>query len=342
MRVLVVGPAWVGDMVMAQSLFITLKQRGDVSAVDVLAPSWSLPLLARMPEVRCPVVLPTTHGQFGLLPRWRLGRALRSKSYDQAVVLPRSLKAALVPFFAAIPRRTGYRGELRYGLINDIRALDKAALPQVAQRYVNLGLTQGESLPQTLPQPRLHVDPAKRDALLHSLNLDTKRPVIAFMPGAEYGPAKRWPLQYYRELARLLVEDGYQVWVLGSAKERRDGESVGADNAGVINLCGHTRLEDTIDLLSLAAAAVSNDSGLMHVAAAVGIPLVAIYGSSSPQYTPPLTSSAAIVYRGLDCSPCFKRNCPIGDTPCLTGIAPASVRLALDKLLNESSEWVPS
>ncbi len=335
MRVLVVGPAWVGDMVMAQSLFITLKQRGDVSAVDVLAPAWSLPLLARMPEVRCPVVLPTTHGQFGLSPRWRLGRALRSKSYDQAIVLPRSLKAALVPFFAAVPRRTGYRGEMRYGLINDMRTLDKAALPQVVQRYVNLGLAPGATLPAELPQPRLRIDEENRAALTQSLGLDTSRPAIVFMPGAEYGPAKRWPLMHYRELARQLVASGYQVWVLGSAKERLDGESVGADNAGVINLCGHTRLEDTIDLLSLAVAAVSNDSGLMHVAAAVGIPLVAIYGSSSPHYTPPLSSAAAIVYRGLDCSPCFERNCPIGDTPCLTEIAPQSVRSALDNLLDE-------
>jgi len=203
----------------------------------------------------------------------------------------------------------------------------------VVQRYVTLGLEPNAPLPASLPRPHLRVDLRNRDTLLTSLGLDTVRRVVAFLPGAEYGPAKRWPLAYYRETAQWLAGRGYQVWVLGSAKEVADGESIAADNPAVVNLCGHTRLEDAIDLLSLAALAVSNDSGLMHVAAAVGIPLVAIYGSSSPAYTPPLTDQVSIVYRGLDCSPCFERQCPIGDTPCLTGIRPEQIQTEIENIL---------
>lgn len=330
LRILVVGPAWVGDMVMAQSLFMTLVARG--AKVDVVAPEWSLPLLARMPEVCRAVALPVGHGSLGLAERWRIGRALRAEHYDQAIVLPRSFKAALIPFFARIPHRTGYRGEMRYGLINDRRELDKVLLPRVVQRYVALGLDVGAELPASLPQPHLRVDLRNRDRLVGSLGLDTTRCVVAFLPGAEYGPAKRWPLAYYRETAQWLAERGYSVWVLGSAKEAADGEKIAGGNPLTINLCGRTRLEDAIDLMSLAALAVSNDSGLMHVAAAVGVPLVAIYGSSSPDYTPPLTDNAQLMYRHLECSPCFKRTCPFGHYRCLQEIQPADL---MDILMTE-------
>ncbi len=334
MRVLVVGPAWVGDMVMAQSLFITLKQQDPQGRVDVLAPAWSLPLLARMPQVERAVALPLGHGQFGLAARWRLGRELRGE-YDRAVVLPRSFKAALVPWFARIPQRTGYRGELRYGLINDMRPLDKAQLPRVVQRYVALGVAAEQPLPPPTPEPRLRIDEANRAQLIDRLGLDPARPAVAFMAGAEYGPAKRWPLAHYAAVARTLLGEGTQVWLLGSQKDAADAEVIAQQAPGVRNLCGLTRLEDTIDLLSLVRAAVSNDSGLMHVAAAVGIPLVAIYGSSSPIYTPPLSTRARVLYLGLDCSPCFERNCPRGDAPCLAGITPAQVLQTLTPMLEQ-------
>jgi len=326
-RILVVGPAWVGDMVMAQSLFMTLAARD--ARVDVVAPQWSLPLLARMPEVCRAIALPVGHGRLGLAERWRIGRALRAEHYDQAVVLPRSFKAALIPFFARIPRRTGYRGEMRYGLINDRRVLNKVLLPRVVQRYVALGLPADALLPPEIPLPRLSVDADNQTRLIREMRLDMDRPAVALLPGAEYGPAKRWPLPHYAALARELLASGRQVWIIGSAKEQADGEAIAAGAPGVLNLCGHTRLEDAVDLLALAAAAVSNDSGLMHVAAAVGIPLVALYGSSSPDYTPPLSPRAKVLYRGLECSPCFERVCPLGGTPCLTGIAPPEVVTAL-------------
>lgn len=329
-RILVAGPAWVGDMVMAQSLFITLKQQEPDCIIDVLAPGWSLPLLARMPQIHRAIAVPIGHGELGLARRWRVGRELRSAHYDRAIVLPRSMKAALIPFFAKAKVRSGYRGEMRFGLINDIRPLDKAVLTQTVQRFVALGLPAAAPLPPPIPQPQLTVSSAAQQRLIATLQLDMSRPVVAFMPGAEYGPAKQWPIDYYAMLAQQLSHEGYGVWVLGSRKEQAAGEVIATQGGSAVrNLCGATQLVDTIDLLALCRGAVSNDSGLMHIAAAVGTPLVAIYGSSTPAYTPPLTKRVQILYRGLACSPCFERVCPKGHTECLTGIAPQQVVAAL-------------
>lgn len=322
---MVVGPAWVGDMVMAQSLFMTLRQQNPQVKIDVLAPAWSLPILARMPEVDASIAMPLSHGELGLRTRYRLGKQLRNRQYDQAIILPRSWKAALPPFVARIPRRTGYRGEMRYGLINDMRSLDKQVLSQTVQRQVALGLPADTSLPPATPYPQLSIDPDNQNRLLKEPGLATDKPVIGFMPGAEYGPAKQWPLAHFRELGRALVDKGYRIWVFGSEKEYELAEQIAADNNDIVNLCGKTRLEDAVDLIALCDKVVSNDSGLMHVACASGVPVVAIYGSSSPAYTPPLSGQASIVYRSLDCSPCFARTCRFGHTACLTGIESAEV-----------------
>jgi len=319
-RILIVGPAWIGDMVMAQSLFITLKQRLPDSEIDVLAPAWSKPLLARMPEVQSSVTMPLSHGEFGLGARRQLGRLLRDR-YDQAIVLPRSWKSALAPFFAGIPKRTGYRGEWRYGLINDMRVLDKSRLTQTVQRFVALGLERDAPSPTAIPKPYLQVDKYNQTVLLNNLALNRSPPIVALMPGAEYGPAKRWPVERYGELAKQVLASGKQVWVFGAVREQSLGEEI-TRIAGkrVVNLCGSTRLEDVVDLLALAETAVTNDSGLMHIAAAVGIKMVAIFGSSSPDYTPPLSDKADVVYLRLDCSPCFKRECPLKHLNCLKHI----------------------
>jgi len=318
-QILIAGPAWVGDMVMAQSLFITLKQRAPDVEIDVLAPAWSNPILARMPEVREAVNLPVSHGEFGLLRRFKLGKSLRTKKYDQAIVTPRSYKSALVPFFAKAKQRTGYRGEMRYGVLNDIRPLNKKLLKQTVQRYVNLGLEESSYQAPIIPFPKLTIDKDNLQRLLEELKLNLDKPVIAFLPGAEYGESKRWPVQYYAELAKKLIEQGFQIWILGSEKDNAAAMVIANGNTA-INLCGNTRLEDSIDLLSVCNSAVTNDSGLMHIAAAVNIPLVALYGSSTPDYTPPLTSKAKIHYLALECSPCFKRTCPLGHTNCLNQI----------------------
>ncbi|HEU4620116.1 MAG TPA: lipopolysaccharide heptosyltransferase II, partial [Gammaproteobacteria bacterium] len=299
--------------------------------VHVLAPPWSLPILYRMPEVARAVELDVRHGELGLGRRWRVGRALAGEGYGQAIVLPRSLKAALVPFFASIPVRTGFLGEHRYGLVNDVRPFDPDLLDQTVKRFVALGAERGEPLPGIEP-PRLVSPP---DAgVFARLGLESGPDVVALMPGAEYGPAKQWPIERFAELAARLVREGRRVWVLGSAKERALGERIAAVEGGsrVRNLCGATRLDEAIDLLAAARVAVTNDSGLMHAAAAAGAHVVAIYGSSSPSFTPPLTERNTIVYLGLACSPCFERTCPLGHLRCLLEISVDAVHEAVRAL----------
>jgi heptosyltransferase II len=322
-KFLVIGPSWVGDMVMAQSLYKTLHRRHLGAIVDVVAPPWSLPILARMPEVRRGVELAVGHGELGLGRRWSLGRRLRREGYDRAIVLPRSLKAALVPLFASIPLRTGYAGEARYGLINDLRPFDATVLDQTVKRFVALGLDAGAA-PVDIEPPALASPPDAIAALKSRLALgDGGGDIVALMPGAEFGPAKQWPIERYAAVAGRLTAAGLEVWVLGSAKERTLGDVIAsaAATGRVRNLCGETTLEDAVDLLSASRVSVTNDSGLMHVAAAVGSHVVAIYGSSSPGFTPALTSAKTVLYAGLDCSPCFQRTCPLQHLRCLRDIS---------------------
>lgn len=325
--ILVVGPSWVGDMIMAQSLLKLLKARHPDCAIDLLAPQWSLPVIARMAEVRKGVVLPTAHGELAFNKRWQLGHWLRAAQYQRAIILPRSMKAALVPWFAGIPVRTGFRGEMRYAVVNDRRPFDKTVLNQTVKRFVALGLEKGESLP-AIPEPSLEVSADNQARLCADLGLDRARPVVALMPGAEYGPAKCWPLESFTSLAAALGQAGFNVWVLGSAKEQALGEAIAA-SSDAHNLCGRTELVDVIDLLALCPFVVSNDSGLMHMAAAVGCHVIGIYGSTSPEFTPPLTTRKTLHYLAVDCSPCFKRECPLPDPAqklrCLRQISVASV-----------------
>ncbi|TVP50149.1 MAG: lipopolysaccharide heptosyltransferase II [Halomonas sp.] len=320
-RLLVIGPSWVGDMVMAQSLFMTLKARQPGATIGVVAPGWSQPILERMPEVDEVLSLAVGHGEFGLASRRELASRLRGR-FDRAIVLPRSWKAALVPFMAGIPERVGFLGEYRYGLLKERRKLDKQVLDQTVKRFVSLGLPLEETINGDfpLPKPRLQID---RDNLVnlrltHSLS---SRPAIGMMPGAEYGPAKQWPISYFHRLAKRLVGDGFEVRVLGGPKDHAEGEQIVQGLPHAHNMCGKTRLADAVDLLADCRQVVTNDSGLMHVAAAVGVRIHALYGSSSPLYTPPLTDNAAIHYLALSCSPCFKRTCPLGHTNCLNQLS---------------------
>lgn len=306
---------------MAQSLFMGLMSNRPGAIIDVLAPSWSLPLLARMAEVNQAIEVSIGHGQFGFFTRLKLGLALRNRHYTQAIVLPRSYKSALIPFFAGIPRRSGYRGEMRYGLINDIRTLDKAVLTQTVQRYVALAFNDNVARAPQILFPKLAVDKENQQRNLEKFKLSRDRPLICMMPGAEYGPAKQWPIKKYANLASTLIDKGYQVCVIGSAKETQLGENIAMERPNDIsNLCGKTRLIDAIDLVAMADWVVTNDSGLMHVACATGRNVIALYGSSTPAYTPPLSNKARVIYHDLECSPCFKRTCPLGHTECLEGI----------------------
>lgn len=314
-------------MVMAQALFKLLKARDPDQALDVLAPSWSLPIVARMPEVRRGIAAETGHGEIGLGKRRRIARSLREEGYARAIVLPRSFKSALIPWLARIPRRTGFRGESRFGLINDVRAFDPIKLDQTVKRFLALGVDDAKSGSQPSAAshfPRLTVDKERQRALLATLQLENELPVIAMMPGAEYGPAKCWPHEYFAKLAAYLGEAGYVVWVLGSEKDSGAGEAIAASSPA-INLCGRTSLADVIDLLGFAEQAVSNDSGLMHIAAAVGSHVHGVYGSSSPHFTPPLTERCDVHHLDLECSPCFERVCPLGHLRCLKDLQPETI-----------------
>ena len=306
---------------MAQVLYKALAADADkVPLIDVVAPPWSLPVLARMPEVRGGVELPIGHGEFKLGLRRSIGRRLRSESYDRAIILPRSLKAALVPFFARIPVRTGFKSEWRFGLVNDMRPLE-TSLDQTVKRFMALGQRPGATAAATMPRPILRVDSDNQKRLVVELGLRTDRPVVVMMPGAEYGPAKRWPIALAVELAQRLTNDGMDIWVLGSERDREFAAPLGTlPEQAVHYLCGTTSLVDAVDLLALASVAVTNDSGLLHMAAAVDTHVVAIYGSSSFEFTPPLTERRDILHRGLACSPCFSRECPLGHYRCLTEI----------------------
>ncbi len=331
---LVIGPSWIGDMVMAQSLFISLKRQQPDCTIDVVAPEWSLPMLERMEQINEAIALPVSHGRFALGMRQKIAKALRSKGYSHAIVIPRSFKSALVPYFAHIKVRTGYRGEMRYGLLNDIRPLDKKILTQVVQRYVNLGMARNGQRPPETPYPKLRVDEENQQRALQRLGLNLDRAVIGFMPGAEYGSAKQWPTDHYGRLAQQLADAGWQIWIFGSKKDQEVAariKNIAGDT--VTNLAGKTELVDVVDLLALCKLTVCNDSGLMHVAAAVDIPLVAIYGSSTPDYTPPLTRKAEFCYLNLECSPCFKRDCPLGHTQCLVDIGAEMVFAKITKIL---------
>ena len=342
-KILIIGPSWVGDMIMAQSLFILLKQLASTHIqIDVMAPSWSSALLERMPEINSIIDMPLGHGQLQLKARYQLGKSLVPSQYDQAILLPNSLKSALVPFWASIPKRTGFVGEMRYGLINDIRKLDKSRLTMTVQRFAALAYNKSDMdndknfLLKNIPIPALKVNPEKVSLTLDKFQLNTNKPLLSLCPGAEYGPAKQWPARHYAALAQEKINQGWQVWIFGSEKDRTIGESIAQElsdsslNSQIINLCGKTALAEAIDLMSLSQTVVSNDSGLMHMAAALGVNVVGIYGSSDPTFTPPLGKQCKIVNLNMDCSPCFKRTCPLGHTDCLEKLSPQLVLQAME------------
>jgi heptosyltransferase-2 len=325
-KILVITPSWVGDCVLMQPMLQRLAQRHPGVQIDVLAPPWTEKLLRQIPEISEVIINPFPHGALQLLARRALGKRLQENRYDQAIVLPNSLKSALVPWFADIPVRTGFIGEMRYGLLNDARKLDKRKLPLMVERFVALAEARDTDIARPIPAPTLHASDAQRTASLAKLGLTLEKPVAIFCPGAEYGPAKRWPAHYYAELAQRLRNKGYAVWLIGSPKDKEVADKIVAlGNEPCRNLCGETDLTDAIALLSCASVVVSNDSGLMHIAAALDKPMLAIFGSSSPEFTPPLSAQARILKLDLPCSPCFKRECPLGHFNCMLQLTPQEV-----------------
>ncbi|WP_281349705.1 lipopolysaccharide heptosyltransferase II [Propionivibrio limicola] len=328
-RTLVVAPSWIGDTIMAQPLFMRLHKNIPDSQLDVLAPPWVAPVLRRMPEVSEIVDNPFAHGELSLRARYRLARQLAQNKYERAYVLPNSLKSALIPFLAGIPERIGFTGESRYGLINSRHSLDKAALPQMVERFAQLAQAPGTPLQRPVEQPRLVSTPEQQAETLAAVGTERPTKVAVFCPGAEYGPAKRWPARHFASLADELVQRGYIIWLLGSGKDKAVGDEIirlARSQPGALrNFCGETSLSQAIDLIAVATLVVCNDSGLMHVTASLDRPLVALYGSSSPGFTPPLSDQATILSLQLKCSPCFKRECPLGHLNCLNKLEPQRV-----------------
>ena len=323
MKALIVAPSWIGDTIMAQPMFTRLHARFPGLKLDALAPRWVAPVLQRMGEISEIVDSPFGHGQLSLKPRWRLARELAARNYDAVYVLPNSLKSALVPFMAGIPQRIGFIGESRYGLINVRHTLDKAALPLMVERFAQLAEAPGAALPKPIFYPKIRSTAADQLKTLTELGLERPARIVAFCPGAEYGPAKRWPAAHFASLAKSLAERGYAIWLFGSPKDHAVAEEISQLAPNLCrNLCGATSLGQAVDLLAMTDLVVCNDSGLMHVAAALDRPLVTLYGSSSPGFTPPLSDQADILSLNLDCSPCYKRECPLGHLDCLNKLTP--------------------
>jgi heptosyltransferase II len=334
-KILIIAPAWIGDMVMAQTLFKLLKAHNPLVEIDVLAPSWTLALTERMPEINSRILFPFGHGQLRLLKRYAFAKTLREKRYDQAIVLPGSFKSALTALFAKIPLRTGWLGEWRIGLLNDIR-WSKKNYPLMIQQLAALSTLKHHALDAYYPQ--LVSNEHNRQALIKKFRLTTERKVLVLCPGAEYGPAKRWPIASFAFVAKQMLAMGWQVWILGAKKEKELATDLMAATKGhCVDLTGKTSLMDVIDLISLAEAVITNDSGLMHIASALNRLLIVIYGSSSPNFTPPLSKRARIRYLALACSPCFKRVCPLGHFNCMNKISPEQILSDLHHLLDENN-----
>ena len=333
-RILIIAPNWLGDCLMAQPLLARLAAKAPQALIDVVAIPAVAPVFRRMPEVAHVIEADFRHGRFGLQDRWRLGRELAGR-YAQAITLPNTWKAALVPYFADVPVRAGYTGESRYGLLNVRHANPKKGAERMpmARFYAQLSEAPGKELPGELSQPHLLADPLRMIAAKVNLGLRPAERLVALCPGAEYGPAKRWPAEYFAEMASKLKASGATPVVLGSQSDVPTGLMIEQLSHGAaINLCGKTSLDAAIDLIAGSEAVITNDSGLMHVAAALDRPQVALFGSSSPVHTPPLSDAAKVMYLGIECSPCFARVCPLGHFRCMRELTPALVLESFETL----------
>ncbi len=332
-RALVIAPNWIGDALMAQPLFARLKKLHPRVVIDAVAPGWVAPVLARMPEIGGIYSTDLAHGKLQFLHRWQLASNLRDNGYDAAYILPNSLKSALIPWLAGIPLRIGYLGEKRYGLLNVRHSNPRKGRdgrPPMVNHYAALAYAPGAKVPQAmkvLPPPRLEVDANEAIRVLARFDIDPRRPLVIFCPGAEYGPAKRWPPEHFATLAQIINQSFpyAQIVALGAKQDRSAAQAIVARAAEVRDLCGQTSLAEACALLARADVAVTNDSGLMHVAAALRRPLVALYGSTDPRHTPPLSELAKVQWLHLECSPCFERECPFGHLNCLRELSPEQI-----------------
>jgi heptosyltransferase-2 len=350
-RTLVISPNWIGDAVMAQPLLALLRARHPDRPIDVLSPPSVAPVWRQMAEVDEVLETPFRHGPLQLRERWKYARVLRQRGYVDAYVLPNTLKYALIPWLAGIATRVGYKGEMRYGLINVMHFDEVPPRPMVAfyaalaaapHTSLRTGLRPGAAVPPGaqvapqphVPRPRLQASAAQVAAACARAGIDPLRPLVVFAPGAEFGPAKRWPAAHFAALAEAIIaaEPRAQVALLGSPKDRDACDEI-AGQDGVFNLAGATTLAEAIALIARADAVVANDSGLLHIASALNRPVVALYGPTDPDHAPPFADVAASVSLRLACAPCRQRECPLGHQDCMQKMGTEMVWSVLKPML---------
>ena len=341
--ILIIAPNWIGDAVMTQPLLAALKSQYPASTIDVLASTWVAPIYRACSEVNHVIEANFQHKQLQWGLRKQLANDLRLRGYQACFILPNSLKSALIPWIANIPFRIGYRGELRFGLINiALNNPSKINRPPMVEHYLALSqlLSDEETLAAKTLTPKLNVSSSAKQSIdkkLSDANIDSKS-VFIFCPGAEYGPTKRWPASHFAELANHLAQQlpNANIILLGSKSDHELAKAIlqqSQDSVKIHNWCGNTSLDEAIALIGMAKAVVSNDSGLMHIAAALKTPQIAIFGSSDPAHTPPLSENAKVIWLNLPCSPCHKKECPLGHLKCLNDILPQQVLATLNTLL---------
>ncbi|MES2932400.1 MAG: lipopolysaccharide heptosyltransferase II [Pseudomonadota bacterium] len=328
-RSLIISPNWIGDAVIAQPLAQLLHQQHPERPIDVLASPIVAPVWRAMPNIAMVMETPFKHGALQLSERRLFAARLRERGYTDAYVLPNTLKYALIPWLADIPRRIGYRGEMRYGLLNVMHHDDVAKPRPMVSFYAALAYAPAVAVaaPATLPRPVLQMSPAQIAAVVARLGLHPTRPILAFAPGAEFGSAKRWPTSHFAFLAQLIrrAHPDVQIVLLGSPKDKPVCDEIAALHADVSNLAGSTSLADAIALIAGAAAMVSNDSGLLHIASALNRPIVALYGPTDPKHAPPFSDIAQSLSLHLSCAPCRQRECPLQHHNCMRNLTPDMV-----------------
>tara|TARA_R110002124_G_scaffold279502_1_gene452102 strand:- start:1411 stop:2454 length:1044 start_codon:yes stop_codon:yes gene_type:complete len=342
-KVLIVAPSWLGDLVIAQSLFKKLYKDG--CEIHVAAPNWNKDILNFMPEVKSTILLPFEHGELSLLKRYKFAKTLSCKKYDKSIILPNSLKSALLPYFANIPNRVGYIKEGRGIFLTDRRKLNKEFLPLMVQRFNYLG-EQEKKLSSIINvnkeyYPKLDTSNINYNLLQEKFNINfSLGNSIAIAPGAAFGPAKRWPKKYYAHVAKEYLNKGFNLFIVGASQDSNTAQNIidiinvnNNYNDKIYNLTGKLSLTETVSVLAKSTFLITNDSGLMHVAAALNLAAVAIYGSTSQKFTPPLNDKCVALYdNNISCRPCFARTCKYGHYKCLYKITPDMVLRELDKL----------
>ncbi|TFW10132.1 lipopolysaccharide heptosyltransferase II [Oxalobacteraceae bacterium OM1] len=336
-RTLVISPNWIGDAVMAQPLVRLLRDRQPERPIDVLAPAWVAPVWRAMREVDTVLEAPFRHGALQLRERRAYAARLRERNYADAYVLPNTLKFALIPWLAGIPKRIGYKGEMRYGLLNVVHHDNRQAPRPMVSFYAALAEPPADAvaMPSALPRPALYVAPETVAAVLERVGLRNETPLAVFAPGAEFGPAKRWPPEHFAALAKQALKSNpdTQIVLLGSAKDAPVCDQIVDQVRGVRNLAGATSLDEAVALIARADAVVSNDSGLLHVASALNRPIIALYGPTDPNHAPPFSDVARSFYLALECAPCRQRECPLGHHRCMRDMQPELVWQPLREML---------